>query len=219
MMLSFSIMAISKDNANHPRAGWEEDSKAIAAAGDDELEWPYFENEADENWVWEGDLGLPERRTVRLILLDQDNRLLLMQVNDPQVKEAHAHQSNLWVTLGGRLEDGETVFQAAQREAEEETGQSSFESGPAIWYGEQILTIRGEPTQLKETFVVMRTRSTALANEKWTAEERQVIKEMRWWTLDEMRTTRDTILPKKMLKLLPDIMAGHYPAEVQSISL
>ena len=35
-----------------PRQGWAEDSKALAAAGDDRLAWPEFGNEADENLKW-----------------------------------------------------------------------------------------------------------------------------------------------------------------------
>lgn len=35
-----------------PRAGWAEQSKALAAAGDDALVWPDFNNEADEFLVW-----------------------------------------------------------------------------------------------------------------------------------------------------------------------
>jgi antitoxin MazE len=36
----------------HPRAGWAEASKAIAAAGDDALAWPEFGNTADELLEW-----------------------------------------------------------------------------------------------------------------------------------------------------------------------
>jgi antitoxin MazE len=34
------------------RAGWAEDSKRIAAAGDDSLVWPEFANEGDSELVW-----------------------------------------------------------------------------------------------------------------------------------------------------------------------
>ena len=34
------------------RHGWREASKAIAAAGDDELAWPEFANEGDKDLVW-----------------------------------------------------------------------------------------------------------------------------------------------------------------------
>ena len=37
---------------SHPRAGWEEEARAIVAAGEDELEWPEFANEADDEWEW-----------------------------------------------------------------------------------------------------------------------------------------------------------------------
>lgn len=36
----------------HPRAGWAEASKALAASGDDALVWPEFGNEGDEDLVW-----------------------------------------------------------------------------------------------------------------------------------------------------------------------
>jgi antitoxin MazE len=34
------------------RAGWADESKAIAEAGDGELVWPDVPNEADRNLVW-----------------------------------------------------------------------------------------------------------------------------------------------------------------------
>lgn len=36
----------------NPRAGWAEDSKRIAAEGDDSLVWPEFANEGDSELVW-----------------------------------------------------------------------------------------------------------------------------------------------------------------------
>jgi len=35
-----------------PRQGWAEDSKRIAARGEDALVWPEFANEADADWTW-----------------------------------------------------------------------------------------------------------------------------------------------------------------------
>ena len=36
----------------HPRAGWAEASKALAASGDDALVWPEFANEGDDTIEW-----------------------------------------------------------------------------------------------------------------------------------------------------------------------
>jgi 8-oxo-dGTP pyrophosphatase MutT (NUDIX family) len=215
---SADTMVELKNTKDHPRAGWEEDSKAIAAAGDDKLVWPYFENDADEDWVWEGDLGLPERVTARVLLLDSQDRLLLMHINDQHKQEMQTFR-NVWVTIGGRLEEGESVLAAARREVAEEAGLTAIEVGPAVWYGEQILTIHDEIFALKETFVVARTSDCTLKSDKWTVEEKVAIKKMRWWTLADMRSTKDTILPKRMIERLPTIIAGHYPAEVESIPL
>ena len=38
--------------AQHPRAGWAEDARAIAEAGDDGLVWREFGNLDDEKLVW-----------------------------------------------------------------------------------------------------------------------------------------------------------------------
>jgi len=42
------IAAFNRD----PRAGWADESKAIAAAGDDKLVWPEFGNDDDKHWKW-----------------------------------------------------------------------------------------------------------------------------------------------------------------------
>ncbi|WIJ24854.1 AbrB/MazE/SpoVT family DNA-binding domain-containing protein [Devosia sp. RR2S18] len=34
------------------REGWAEDAARLAALGDDELVWPEFANDADEDWTW-----------------------------------------------------------------------------------------------------------------------------------------------------------------------
>jgi antitoxin MazE len=36
----------------HPHQGWAEDSKALAAAGDNRLVWAEFGNEADQDLKW-----------------------------------------------------------------------------------------------------------------------------------------------------------------------
>ncbi len=43
---------VLRQPAAHPRAGWAEASKKIAALGDDALVWPDFANEADEELMW-----------------------------------------------------------------------------------------------------------------------------------------------------------------------
>lgn len=142
------------------------------------------------------------RDTARLIVLDPQDRVLLMRI-DPAPGSA---DSELWVTLGGRIEPGETVLEAASRELREETGILDAQVGPVVWYGEQILEAAGTPRHLRESFVLARCTTTALTDSGWTAEERQAIAEMRWWSLAELDTTTKTVKPPKLAEHLQALL-------------
>jgi ADP-ribose pyrophosphatase YjhB (NUDIX family) len=60
--------------------------------------------------------SLPVRRAARVILLDPDDRVLLMRYDQPPPNGRH------WATPGGGAEDGEDYRAAALRELAEETG-------------------------------------------------------------------------------------------------
>jgi 8-oxo-dGTP pyrophosphatase MutT (NUDIX family) len=56
------------------------------------------------------------RQTVQLLLVDPDERLLLLHARDPATGVSH------WCPVGGGVEPGESLQEAAAREAWEETG-------------------------------------------------------------------------------------------------
>jgi 8-oxo-dGTP pyrophosphatase MutT (NUDIX family) len=138
------------------------------------------------------------RDTARLVVLDPQDRILLMRIPASDVSDPE-----LWVTLGGRIEPGETVMQAASRELREETGIVDAQLGPVVWYGEQVLDVAGQPRHLRESFVLARCPSAAtLSDTGWTPEEREVIAEMRWWSLAELDTSTRTVKPPKLAEHL-----------------
>lgn len=160
------------------------------------------------------------RKTVRLLLLDPEGRVLLTQFDDPSLSETDgAGPRVFWATIGGRMEGGEDVMATAAREAFEETGQTNIEIGPVVWYGEQTLLVNDEPTYFKETFVVARTQDTALSDEHWTEDERLLVKDMRWLSIEDLKSTSETVFPETLPDLLPDIIAGRYPHSVLAIEL
>ncbi len=152
---------------------------------------------------------LAVRNTVRVLLLDPAQRLLLMayrNLDDPTAPV-------VWATAGGEIEVGETIEQAALREIAEETGQRDVRLGPRVWYGEWTRPGR-PPVRFKETFIVAQAAGDALSFDGWTDHERRQIADARWWTLPQIAASAQTIYPIGLADLLPPILRGQYPARL-----
>ncbi len=139
--------------------------------------------------------------TARILLFDQDARLLLFKYRDPP-------KPVFWGTIGGRLEPGETLVEAARRELLEETGLTTELSEPAAWFLEHEMMRGGEPHLMKEWFFRAVTTTTALDDSRQTIEERQVIVGEKWWPVDEIETTDQIILPEELRTVIRAIAEG-----------
>ncbi|MGB3808560.1 MAG: NUDIX domain-containing protein [Parvibaculum sp.] len=159
------------------------------------------------------------RKTARVLLFDKQGRLLLMQMHDPNVAATNGEVARdaYWVTIGGEIDEGEDIHAAALREIAEETGHMNVRLGPAVWYGEHVLNVHGQPRLFQETFVVAFTDEDGLSNASWTDEERLVIKGMKWWDVDELYACRDTFFPTSLKENLLPILEGIYPPVILRI--
>jgi 8-oxo-dGTP diphosphatase len=148
-----------------------------------------------------------ERRTARVLLLDPENRILLMRGRLPGDPDA----PRVWFTIGGGIEAGETVLQAAAREIVEETGLADARLGPVVWTGEAMLHDRKRrPVHFRESFVVARTEGGILSRAGWQALEREFVDDVRWWTLSELQATAEPVYPEGFAELLPDVLGGRF---------
>jgi 8-oxo-dGTP diphosphatase len=153
---------------------------------------------------------MPERRTARVLLLDPSDRILLMRGRLPSAPEG----PDFWFTVGGEIEPGETIAEAAAREIIEETGLADAALGPIVWYAEEVFQFDGSgPTHFKEHFILARTGGGALSRDGWQPIEHELVDELRWWTLQELRRTEATVYPERLALLLPDVLAGRFAAE------
>jgi double-stranded uracil-DNA glycosylase len=69
--------------------------------------------------------GLPRRENVRAVVVDEQDRILLLRYGD--------EYGDWWVPSGGGREAGESDEQTVRRELEEEIGLVDFEIGPLLW--------------------------------------------------------------------------------------
>jgi 8-oxo-dGTP diphosphatase len=153
--------------------------------------------------------SIRQRPTARVLLLDPADRILLMKGRLPSDPAA----PGAWFTIGGGVEPGETVLQAAAREIVEETGLADARLGPIVWRGEQILRDRQQrPVRFIEHYVLARTAGGALSRAGWQALEREFVDDMRWWTRDDLAACPEPVFPRGLAARLVDLIAGRLPA-------
>jgi 8-oxo-dGTP pyrophosphatase MutT (NUDIX family) len=162
------------------------------------------------------------RNSVKILLMNENKEILLMCADDPSTtsKDGKYH-GRFWFPIGGKIEEGESVQDAALREVYEETGiaNDKIELGPIVWFGEFDLVLSGKLQHLKEQFIVARTQQEDISLDNLTAEERAVVKHVSWFSLDEIKNSTEVIFPVVLPDYLPDILSGKYPMPPLEIDL
>jgi TDG/mug DNA glycosylase family protein len=142
--------------------------------------------------------GLPLRQAVRALVLDVDDRVLLVRFDWPE--------RSVWALPGGGVDSGETLEQAVVRELAEESGLRDFELGPHIWTRTHWFTdMAGWAGQTEEVYLV-RTDAFEPAPE-WTAAQlaAEGIGDQRWFTQDELDPAL-VYSPRRLPTLLRDLL-------------
>jgi 8-oxo-dGTP pyrophosphatase MutT (NUDIX family) len=141
-----------------------------------------------------------ERRAARVLLVDGAGRLLLFRGHDPHRPE----EGSWWFTVGGGIDDGESARDAAARELLEETGLAlgpgSF-SGPL--YSEYAeFSIADTFYRQDNEFYAVRVDTHDVDITRFTDLEVTFVLEHRWWSLEELRATTETVYPECLADLL-----------------
>lgn len=132
------------------------------------------------------------RPTARILLLDPDDRILLMKGRLP----ASPNAPGVWFTIGGGVEPGESVYEAAAREAREETGFDDVVLGEVAWRGEVTLPDRKQrPVLFQDTFILARCGGGEVSRAGWQALEREFVDDIRWWRLEALVATSEPVWP------------------------
>ena len=167
-------------------------------------------------------MSLQVRNSIKVLLLNDDNELLLICVDDPKPTTVKGeYHGRFWDTIGGEIEPHESIQQAALREIHEETGitKEEIELGPIVWFGELDLVLAGTLTHIKQRFIVARTKQKNVSLENLTQAEQAVVKKVDWFSLEEIKNSTEVIYPVLLPQYLPDIISGKYPEQPIEINL
>ena len=160
--------------------------------------------------------ALPIHNSIRILLINTDKEVLLMCSTDPETKSKDGTRLvRLWFTVGGQGEPGESPIETARRELYEETGidRDRVTFGPIVWFGAFEMFLSGRLTQLKQQFIVAHTTQKSLTTKRHTEREKEVIEEMRWFSLSQICNCDELIYPAGLKDYLPNILEGNYPEE------
>jgi 8-oxo-dGTP pyrophosphatase MutT (NUDIX family) len=138
------------------------------------------------------------RRAARVIVLDEQQRVLLLRCGDPGRPEA----GTWWITPGGGLEVGETPAEGARRELAEETGLVVGDLGSVVLETDVTFEFDGVIYDQAESFFVVRTQEFTVDRSRWNPIEVASLSDPRWWSIEELANTTDQVFPDELLAVL-----------------
>jgi 8-oxo-dGTP pyrophosphatase MutT (NUDIX family) len=132
------------------------------------------------------------RQAGRAILRDDAGRVLLLHFVLPNM--------TFWATPGGGMEPGETPLEAATREVREELGIDVTLEGP-VHRAVGIFEFEGVLIENTDHFFAGYWNGTPVLVGA-TETESAALRAARWWTLEEIKQTREDVFPRDLADVL-----------------
>lgn len=157
---------------------------------------------------------VPIRNSIRILLINDHKKLLLMCADDPKTTAVDgSYYGKFWFPIGGEIEPGESLKDAAIRELKEETGlnKEDVTFGPIVWFGSFQMMLYGKLTSLKQKFIVAHTKSKSITLQYLTPNEKKVIEKIQWMSFEQICSHEEVIYPIVLKDYLPDVLNKTYP--------
>jgi 8-oxo-dGTP pyrophosphatase MutT (NUDIX family) len=141
--------------------------------------------------------ALPVRRAARVILLDPDDRVLLMRYDQGPPNGRH------WATPGGGADVGEDYPAAALRELAEETGWTDVVLLGEVLRRRYDMDYAGRMVSQDERLYLARTdQRERVIGDVAAMHAADGIAAWRWWTLAELDVTDEQVWPPGLADLI-----------------
>ena len=146
-----------------------------------------------------------ERQAARVVLV-ADGLVLLQHGFDPGRPEA----GSWWLTPGGGVHDGESIEDAAVREVLEETGLrlTPAQLGPVIATRVAFFEFEHRRFRQSESFFAVDVEPFAPQHHGWDDVEQRALLDHRWWSVDELIATDETVYPSELAPVVQTILDG-----------
>ncbi len=133
------------------------------------------------------------RLAARVIARDPSGAVLLMEHRNPKL----THDS-IWLLPGGMPEGDESMEEAARREFFEETGRELTEPLERVWKRRHVWMDGDEPVEAVEEFFRVDVARFEPDDAGFTALERAVVTQFRWFSSTELHESHELIVPRAL---------------------
>lgn len=142
------------------------------------------------------------RRAGRVLVVDEDNRILLLHGFDPADPE-----HPFWFTVGGGADAGESLAAAAARELREEVGLSVEISalGEPVWQRVTEFGFDGTRYRQDEEYFLLRVRPFRVSLAGLDQLEQDTVDAYRWWDPAELESSGEEFHPPDLPRLLREL--------------
>lgn len=151
------------------------------------------------------------RHTVRALLVDRDDHVLLFHATNPNTGEG------FWFPPGGGVEPGEDALTALHRELFEETGLTGVSVEGEAWARRHVFPWHDVVWDYRERIFFAHVDRFDPDTSQLHEDEMADIERWRWWPVAEIASSTETFAPRTFASELALLLSQGMPAQPRPV--